>query len=86
MTDDEILSDIQAVIAEETSAPQASIGPNSSAATIPGWDSLAHTRIVMSLEFRLGVTLDMDATYRAPNVQALADLAKAALSAQGKDH
>jgi len=80
MTDDEILDQIRAVVAEETHAPPASVTPVASANSIPGWDSLAHTRIVMNLESRLGLLLDMDATYRAANIGALIGIVRDALA------
>jgi acyl carrier protein len=82
MTDDEILQQIRAVVGEETQAPPTSVTLDASANSIPGWDSLAHTRIVMNLESRLGVFLDMDATYRAANIGALIGVVRASLPAK----
>jgi acyl carrier protein len=79
MNDDEILKQIRLSVVEETGAPSDLIIPTASAATVPGWDSLAHTRIIMNLENRIGTLLDMDATYQAATVQDLIGLVRVAL-------
>lgn len=81
ITDDGILEKIGAAIEEETSTPANTITTASSAASVQGWDSLAHTRIVMNVEMRLGVMLDMDETYKAANVGDLVSLVRKAIVA-----
>jgi len=44
------------------------------ASSIEGWDSLAHVRIILNLEARLGTEIDMDATYRCETLGDLIDL------------
>lgn len=61
-------------VAEETGAPAESVTPEATAADIPGWDSLAHMRIMLNLEARAGRTVDIDATYAAGTVGELAGL------------
>ena len=39
----------------------------SNATKVPGWDSLAHTRIIMNLELRIGTELDMGLSMQAAN-------------------
>jgi acyl carrier protein len=80
MTDAEILATIRAVAFEEISAPAGMIVPAVSAAMVPGWDSLAHVRIIMNLEHRLGVVLDIDATYAAAEIEGLIAVVRAALA------
>ncbi|MGH6982310.1 MAG: acyl carrier protein [Stellaceae bacterium] len=43
------------------------------AAQVPGWDSLIHARIVMALEDRLGVRIDIARTFDCGDVGVLAD-------------
>jgi acyl carrier protein len=81
VTDDEVLSCIRSAVLEEIAAPPDAIVQSASAATIPGWDSLAHTRIIMNLEARLGVLIDMDATYQAETINDLIGVVRAASQA-----
>lgn len=43
------------------------------AAQVPGWDSLIHARIVLALEDRLGVVIDIARTYDCDDLGSLAD-------------
>jgi acyl carrier protein len=43
------------------------------AAQIPGWDSLNHGRIVLALEERLGLAIDIAHTFELRDVGALVD-------------
>jgi len=83
MTDAEILTTIRSAVFEEISAPPGMIVPTASATMVPGWDSLAHTRIIMNIEHRLAVVLDMDLTYAAPNFGGLIDVVRSALASKG---
>lgn len=42
---------------------------------VPGWDSLAHVRIVLSLGIKLNCEIPIDDTYKAANVGELVDIA-----------
>jgi acyl carrier protein len=63
-----------AAVREETDNPDITIEPGMTASDVPGWDSLAHARIVMNLEARAGVVIEMSDTYKAATVDALCDL------------
>jgi len=65
-------------IREETDAFDVVITDATTAADVPGWDSMAHVRIVMNAENRLGKKFTIAATYEARNVAELV----AALDAQ----
>jgi acyl carrier protein len=83
MTDAEILTKIRSAILEEISAPVETIVPTTRAATVPGWDSLAHTRIIMNLELCLGIVVDMDATYQVADIEGLIAIVRKALPSKG---
>ena len=76
MTDDEMLAVIRTVVAEETGGPTLDIMPDMTANDIPGWDSLAHIRIILELGSRLGVSIDVEATYRAATIGDLIPLVR----------
>ena len=50
----------------------------STAADIPGWDSLAHVRIVMGIGMHINKKIDIKSTYKARNVGDLVEIAAAA--------
>ncbi|PJK30867.1 acyl carrier protein [Minwuia thermotolerans] len=64
---------VEAVV-QETGAPADSVTVEATAADIPGWDSLAHVRIMLNLEARAGETVDIDATYTAGSVGELTEI------------
>lgn len=71
---DAMLRLIAEIVAEETGARRARrVTRATRAAQVPGWDSLLHGRIVLALEDRLGVTIDIDRTYECRDVGGLAD-------------
>ena len=61
-------------VREETDRPEAVVEPSMTANDIPGWDSLAHVRIVMNLEARTGAQVEMSDTYKAATVGDLCDI------------
>ncbi|MBA3810156.1 MAG: acyl carrier protein [Caulobacteraceae bacterium] len=63
-----------AAIREETENPDAEIEPGMTAIDVPGWDSLAHVRIVMNMEARTGAVVEMSDTYKAATVGELCDI------------
>lgn len=75
MTAEQVLDALKAAIADETGSPVPELSPENTAEDVPGWDSLAHVRIIMNLEARLGVQIDMDRTYRAETIGSLMALA-----------
>lgn len=74
MTDDEIFAVIRTVVSEETGGSSLEITPEMTADDVPGWDSLAHIRIILEIGSRLGVSIDVEATYRAATIGDLVPL------------
>ena len=54
------MDELKQVIAETLQVPVETVADDSSPATLPQWDSLAHLNLVMALEkkFRIKFTLD----------------------------
>jgi len=74
MTDDEIFAVIRTVVSEETGGSSLEITPQMTANDVPGWDSLAHIRIILEIGSRLGVSIDVEATYRTATIGDLIPL------------
>jgi acyl carrier protein len=74
MTRNDVWSALVAAIREELDRPDLVIEPGMTADDIPGWDSLAHVRIVLNAEDRTSATVDMKATYGAADVDQLCEL------------
>lgn len=79
MTDNEILEVIQRAVRSETGSEHAVVTTATTAADIPGWDSLAHGRIMLSIEIALGTRFEIEKTYAATNVGELIPIFRAAL-------
>ena len=73
MTRDEVYAALRLAVEDEC-GHAAVLEDATTAASVEGWDSLAHARIVMNLEARLDVDIDMDRTYRMATVGDLVDL------------
>ena len=70
-------SKIQAVIAlvaEILKVPTNDLGPDSSMANTPLWDSVAHLTICLEFERRFGRALDLEKIFTASSVRDLAEL------------
>lgn len=70
----ELMAHLVAAVVEETESPADLVTAEATAADIPGWDSLAHVRIMLNLEARTGCEIDIDATYDVDTVGALVEL------------
>lgn len=71
MTDADLLDLIRLSLEDECGPQTRPISRTTTAADVPGWDSLAHVRIMMNLEVRLNIDIDIAKTYRA---ETLGDL------------
>ena len=80
MTHADIVATIADAVREETDEEDAEIGPETTADQVPGWDSLAHVRIVLNVCVRLGTKIDISDTYTAANVGELATVIGKTLS------
>jgi acyl carrier protein len=83
MTESEILNVIQMAIREETNAHDLVITKEMTADDVPGWDSLAHSRIVLSIEIAVGRPIDIDDTYKAATIGELIEVVRKAVDSQG---
>ena len=63
----------QAVMEETGSSRPPHLSRDTTAGQIPGWDSLIHGRILILLEEKLEIQIDIDRTYDMPNMGELAD-------------
>lgn len=77
MNNVKLMETIKNSIVEETNLERADdINELTTAQDVPGWDSLAHVRIVMNieLELELDTEVPMNETYEAKNVLELAQV------------
>ena len=74
----EVTDAVVAAIRDQTDNPDIDIDDLTTADDVPGWDSLAHVRIILDIGVRLKTRIAMSASYGAPNVGGLIDLAHAA--------
>ena len=75
MNDAELLERIRAVIRDELDDDSLLIERTTLASDVPGWDSLAHVRIVVGVERALGVRFSMSEIGNLQRVGDLVDLA-----------
>jgi acyl carrier protein len=66
-----VFEKLTGLIRETFSQPGAAIGRETMAADIPGWDSLSHTILMLTVEEAFGIALPEDVAYA--NVGELAD-------------
>lgn len=75
MTRNDVLTLVAESICEETKYPeQNNISDATTARDVPGWDSLAHVRIMLGIEMELDITVPLDSTYKVDTVGGLVDL------------
>lgn len=74
MAEHEILVRLGDVICNHFNCPAMEIDRTTSARDIVGWDSLAHTMVLMRIEDEFGIVLPMDRAFTVKNVGELADL------------
>ncbi len=73
-----IMEALMVAITDECGDAPTALDRECTAADVPGWDSLAHMRIMMNLEARLAIEIDIDRSYRARTIGELVDLVLAA--------
>jgi len=83
MNDDEIWTAIVSAIREETENSALDIREAMTAGDVPGWDSLAHVRILLNLDVRLGVTIDIKQSYGAATIADLIPIVRRAPPSAG---
>lgn len=76
MTSQDVFAVVRESICEETRFPDAEkITATTTANEVPGWDSLAHVRIMLGIEMELDITIPIEDTYKADTVGDLVTLA-----------
>jgi len=75
---DEIFAKLSNIIRDTFDAPDAEIAPDTIAIDIPGWDSLSHTILILTVEERFGVHFVPGQSFE--NVGELADAIRKAAS------
>jgi len=68
-----VLTRIRAVAAVTFNCPEESIGPETTAADVNGWDSLSHTHFLVAIERHFAVRLDV---VRVVRLETVGDLAR----------
>lgn len=74
LTAPEILIRLGDVICSHFNCPHLEVDRDTSARDVVGWDSLAHTMVLMRIEDEFGVELPIDRAFTVKNVGELADL------------
>lgn len=80
MTDAELLEAIQRAVRSETGDESVVVTAETTAADVAGWDSLAHGRIMLTLEVELGSRISIEETYAATKVGELIPILRQAIS------
>ena len=73
MSQEETISTIESVITEVLGRPVSGLTPETTAASIEGWDSLTHIQIVVGLEKVFGIRFNAAELIDYQNIGALAD-------------
>jgi acyl carrier protein len=77
----EILQRVEEVVADQLDRNDVALSMNTVAATVDGWDSLAHVRIMIAVEEEFAVRFDMSEITSLTNVGDLVRLIEAKLPA-----
>ena len=75
-----VLAEVTAILREILDDPDIELTPDSVAADVPGWDSMAHIALVVEAECRFGIT------FQAAEIEALhqvGDLVRLITAKQG---
>lgn len=71
---DNTLDQVRTLVADVLGLGADTVGPDSSQQTLPGWDSLQHLNIALSVESRFGLSLSPDEIERIRSVPAILQL------------
>lgn len=74
MNQNEILERVQEVVADQLDRDDLTLSMDTVAASVEGWDSLAHVRIMIAVEEEFGVRFDMSEITSLANVGDLVRL------------
>jgi acyl carrier protein len=74
MTEEQILTGIAEILARHFRIDPRSVGRETSAYDVDGWDSVSHVYVMLDVESRFGVKAPADRVFSLENVGDLADL------------
>lgn len=82
---DEVFSRVSTVIRRTFQLDdRVAITRQTTSADVDGWDSLAHSVLLMGIEDEFGITFEAETMFELDDVGALADLVRAQLAEPGK--
>lgn len=73
------ISDARAILAEATGRSEESIPEGATAGNFPVWDSLAHVRLILALEERVGRSLTSEEVTAIRSIDDVATLLESAV-------
>ena len=76
MTDEEILSKVEAIVRDVLDDPTVALTLHTVAQDVPGWDSMAHISIIVALEQEFGMKFKTASLEAAQNTGDLVKLIK----------
>ncbi|KAB0681870.1 acyl carrier protein [Aureimonas leprariae] len=79
---DPVATKIIAVVADVLGVAKDTIGLDTVAADVEGWDSFGHVRIVLAIDKAFGIALSMGAIEKAASVAGLVEVVDEALKAR----
>jgi acyl carrier protein len=70
-TDEDVQERVLEIIASILGHPRQAVGPGSAPGVTPGWDSLAHMRIVLAVEDRFDIHISDQAVVQLLSAEAM---------------
>lgn len=83
MNHDEILAQINEIIAEMLDQPDLKVSLTTTAADVEGWDSFTHINIILAVESRFGIRINTAEIEELHSVGHLVGLVEQKLKARG---
>jgi len=74
MDRESIIRELDPIFQDILDQPDLHLGPESNAATVDGWDSLAHVNLVMAIEQQMRIRFALGELQTLKNVGEMADL------------
>ena len=69
----EVFEEVRQTVAEVFAVDAESVNSETSAETLPAWDSMGHLNLILATEQRFGIMFDPEQVPKLTSVQALAD-------------
>jgi acyl carrier protein len=77
-----MMETLQAIFQDVFDDPDLRIGPSSNASTVPGWDSLAHIRLVTAIEQQFKIRFALGELEQLKNVGEMMELMERKIQAK----